>query len=62
MSVQKVLCWIFSKVYSRWLWSHFHKSYDRVVYVRGWRTARTVSAGSQVQTITPMFKIGRHYI
>lgn len=61
MSIQNILCWMFSKVYYHWLLDHSGRKW-RVVRVKGWRTARTVSKGGQVQTSTPLFKIGRRYL
>lgn len=51
--LQKVLCLVFARVYRRWLWNDFFSTYDRVLEVYGWRTARVVSigfSGKQVST------------
>lgn len=31
--------WLFSVVYRRWLWDHWHKNYCRVIRVTSWRSA-----------------------
>lgn len=38
--LQRVLCWLFSRVYKRWLWSEYFEEYDKVDHVFGWRSAR----------------------
>ena len=43
-TVQRVLCWLFARIYRRWLWNSYFNNYDRVERVKGWRTA-TVSRG-----------------
>jgi hypothetical protein len=43
--MQRVLCWLFAKVYRRWLWNEFYNNYDRVLKVHGWRTATVASVG-----------------
>ena len=41
--MQRILCWLFAKVYRRWLWDDFYKSYMRPKHVYSWRSARVVS-------------------
>ena len=49
------ICWVWAKVYRRWLWNDFYKEYDEVVQVRGWRTALIDTKGGARQTISPCF-------
>lgn len=49
------LCWLWSRVYRRWLWNDFHKDYDRVTAVKGWRSARILTTSGRVAGITPCF-------
>jgi len=54
---QRILCFLYSKIYKKWLWNDFHKQYDIVLKVKGWRTARTRTRGGTVVTSSPCFKI-----
>ena len=53
----KFLCWLWSRVYRKWLWNEFYENYDSVDKVIGWRTARTKTKGGTVQWIQPCFWI-----
>lgn len=44
--MQRILCWLFARVYRRWLWDDFYKSYRRPKHVYSWRSARVVSVRS----------------
>ena len=37
--MQRVLCWLFSKVYRRWLWNEFYRNHDLPLRVTSWRSA-----------------------
>lgn len=55
--VQRVLCWLFSKVYARWLWDEN----ATVLKVYGWRTA-LIGYGYRLgkrKCVTPCFWIFR---
>jgi hypothetical protein len=59
-AVQHVLCFLFARIYRRWLWNAWYGNYDKVLIVRGWRTALTASGKApeyraQRQTVTPCF-------
>lgn len=54
---QRVLCWLFSIIYRRWLWEDWYKEYATPLKVKGWRTA-LVGYGRDLgmrKTITPCF-------
>ena len=34
-----LLCWLWARVYRRWLWNDFYGTHDKVLRVIGWRTA-----------------------
>ena len=53
--MQKVLCFFWCKVYRRWLWNDFHQEYDKVIFVKGWRTALVETKCDQRRTMTPIF-------
>jgi hypothetical protein len=55
--MQRMLCWLFSMVYRRWLWNDWHQNYDTVTHVLGWRTARVVTKSGSVRCMTPCFWI-----
>ena len=55
--MQRMLCWLFAKVYRRWLWNDWHQNYDTVTHVLGWRTARVVTKSGSVRCMTPCFWI-----
>lgn len=38
-----MLCWAFARVYRRWLWDGWLGTHDRVLRVRGWRSALVAS-------------------
>jgi hypothetical protein len=50
-----LLNFIFSIVYRRWLWCEFTQRHDRVIRVKGWRTAIVESAGKRRHTMSPCF-------
>jgi hypothetical protein len=54
----KLLVWLFSKVYSKWLWYQKWEGYPKekrkVIAVKGWRTL-LVEDWHGRQTITPCF-------
>jgi len=35
----RLLCWLWSRIYRRWLWNDYYGTYDKVLKVMGWRTA-----------------------
>ena len=45
--VQHVLCFCFAVVYRRWLYNDFYGTYDRVLKVTGWRSARVATYGKR---------------
>lgn len=51
--IQPVLCWLFAKVYARWIWEQNAK----VLRVKGWRTALIGYGhwGGKRKSITPCF-------
>ena len=58
-ALQKVLCWLFARVYRRWLWNDWYKEYETPLKVKGWRTA-LVGYGRNLgmrKSITPCFWI-----
>lgn len=60
--MNSVLCFLFSVVYRRWLWNDWTGTYDKVLRVKGWRTAvitAVTKSGIQLQrrTMTPCFWI-----
>ena len=50
--MKKLWYWI----YKKWLWDDFYKAYDKVIKVKGWRTA-IVQNPTGRKTITPCFWI-----
>mgnify|MGYP006863440851 CR=1 FL=1 len=59
---QKVLCWLFSKVYKKWLWNPHSETYDRVIEVSNWRGALVEHVGKNGdgynrRRMWPCFKI-----
>ena len=51
-------CKLFSIVYRKYLWNDFYKTYDRVIKVHNWRTARIENySGGQRKNIIPSFTI-----
>ncbi len=52
-----VVCFIWSRIYRRWLWNDFYQEYDIVEKVIGWRTARKRDRCGCKQCITPCFTI-----
>jgi hypothetical protein len=55
------LCWLWGRIYRRWLWDEFFQRHYDVEAVKGWRTARVVmrfpNADSRynVRSVTPCF-------
>lgn len=47
---RRFVCWLWSRVYRRWLYST-----DRVDCVLGWRTARVITRTGQPICMTPIF-------
>lgn len=52
---QKILCWLFSKVYKKWLYVPHNSTYDKVIEVSGWRSALVGTYNRK--RINPCFKI-----
>lgn len=56
---QKILCWIFSKVYRQWLYNDWYEKYNTVEHVSGWRSARVCmmhdGKRAMVRRISPCF-------
>jgi len=57
---QKILCWVFSKVYDKWLWNDWYEKKCTVEHVYGWRSARVCMINNQgkramVRHIMPCF-------
>lgn len=57
---QRFLCWLFAIVYRRWLWNPYYKNHDRVLRVKGWRTALVITGSlpfphGQRRTMTACF-------
>ncbi len=46
---------LFSIIYRKWLWNDFHKNYDKVIIVRGWRLALVDSKCGGRRTMSPVF-------
>ncbi len=53
---QKILCWLFSKIYKKWLFEPHNNSYNKVIEVSGWRSALVDGSGGR-KRIWPCFKI-----
>lgn len=54
----KFLCWLWGRVYRKWLWNEYSKDYDIVTKVIGWRTARIKTRkGGTVKLMQPCFWI-----
>jgi len=51
--LQSGLCYLFAKIYRSWLWNDFYETYDRVLYVFDWRTAKVASVGKSGKEISP---------
>ena len=49
--------WLFKILYKKWLWNDFHKCYDKILEVKGWRTARVETKGGTRSLMSPCFKI-----
>ena len=57
---QRILCWAFSKIYRKWLWTFGYEVGEaplRPIRVKGWRTALCEYGGVKRVTITPCFWI-----
>ena len=57
---QWFLCPLFALVYKKWLWNEFYGTYDKVLHVKGWRSARVQSVsksgvGVNVKYMQPCF-------
>lgn len=55
-----LLCWLWARVYRRWLWNEWYGNHDKVLRVIGWRTALVASGRApeyrgQRRYITPCF-------
>ena len=37
--MQRLLCWLFAKIYKKWLYDDFYGTYNKVLKVHGWRLA-----------------------
>lgn len=55
--IQKLLCWLFSIVYKKWLWNERDGEYDEVKHVHSWRSARVKTTTKSVRWIQPCFWI-----
>jgi len=53
----KIIKTIYSFVYRKWLWNEHSRSYDKVLEVKGWRTARIETKSGQRYVTSPCFKI-----
>lgn len=53
--LQLILCFIYSKIYARWLYDDFFGNQKIVEKVLSWRTARVNSKRGSRQCITPCF-------
>lgn len=51
----RFVIWIWSRVYRKWLRQRDGEGYDRVVLVKGWRTALVDTRGGSRMTISPRF-------
>jgi len=49
--------WLFSITWKRWLWNEHNQQYDKVIEVKGWRTALVDRRGGGRITMSPCFKI-----
>lgn len=47
--------WLYSIVWKRWLWNDYFKDYDRVIKVKGWRTAIIEDKAKHRATNSPCF-------
>lgn len=54
--INKFLCFLFSKIYKKWLFDSFSGKYWKPIKVKGWRTA-LVDLNGRRQTTTPCFWI-----
>ena len=60
--IQKILCWLYSIIYKKWLYNPHSDTYDRVLEVTSWRGARVECVGKNGggynrRHIWPCFKI-----
>jgi hypothetical protein len=56
--MQRVLCWLFARIYRKWLWDEYYRQYKTVDKVLGWRTARVyVRDHHRIECVTPCFWI-----
>ena len=58
-ALQRVLCWLFARIYKRWLWNDWYKEYETPIKVTGWRSA-LVGYGKNLgmrRGVTPCFWI-----
>ena len=53
--VQRIAIFLWSRIYKKWLWDDFFNDYERVLKVRGWRTALVVRKSGSRHTMTPCF-------
>ena len=53
--IQRVLCLLFALVYRRWLHNSWFNNHDRVIKVKGWRTAIVEDKAARRMTISPCF-------
>jgi len=51
----KFLNWLWFKIYKRWLYHPSTGCYDKVIRVKGWRSALIEDKWGQRSTITPIF-------
>ncbi len=47
--------WLYSKIWARWLWNDYHQCYDKVIKVKGWRTARIETKSGARSLKSPCF-------
>lgn len=48
------LCWLWGRIYRRWLWDDFYKIHWKPIQVCGWRSALCALGGYR-RRITPCF-------
>lgn len=51
----RFICWLWSKVYHKWLYDDYYQRYATVLKVLGWRTAQIKTHGGSIRWIQPCF-------
>lgn len=54
--IQKPIIKIYTWVWKKYLWNEHHQNYDKVLEVKGWRSARIETLGKTRYLKSPCFK------